>query len=121
MVLNRFAPHNLSADSGDLVGMFWRSQHFNRHADGLGGRVSVEAFGSWIPTGDDSVYVSGEDGVVRRFDHGGHLPLSLLGARLRAGTLAGETGGEYRDGNKYEQPPIVIGRMEKLKRGSRAK
>ena len=107
-MLNRFAPHNLSADSGDLVGMLWRSQHFNRHADGLGGRVSVEAFGSRIPTGDDSVYVSGDNGIVGRFNHGGHLPLGLVCARLRVRALAGETGGKNRDGNEYEQAAEIM-------------
>src|SRR4029077_799567 len=69
VVLDGLAPHYLSCDSGDFFGTLWRTQNVNRHTDCLGGRVSVELFRSTIPTGNDSVYVAGEDGIVGGFDH----------------------------------------------------
>ena len=114
-VMDGFAPHHLFRDSGNFLGTLGRTEHVNRHTDSLGGGVSVEPLRASIPAGDDSVDVSGEDGVVGGFNHGGHLALDLAGAGLGAGTLAGEAGGKNRHGNKYHQAAIVIGGKSKTK------
>src|SRR5277367_1641690 len=109
VVLDRLTLHQLSCDSRDLVRPLRRAEDSDRHTDRFGGAVSVEPFSALIPTGDDSVYVSRDDGIVGGLDHVGHPSLDLLCARLRLGALAGKTGGKYRDGNKHQHPPVVIG------------
>jgi hypothetical protein len=74
-VINPLASSDARQDFAFLAPQLGRDQQRDRLADHLGRRIAEDAFGAFIPGGDDAVEVLADDGIVGGLDDRGEKRL----------------------------------------------
>src|SRR5690606_35610264 len=86
-MLNALARLHAVDDRAFLAAALFGDQGENRPADDFLGPVTEQAFGGWVPAGDDAVEPFADDRIVRAFDERGEMRATFEG-RLGRGNRA---------------------------------
>src|SRR3989442_13498838 len=83
IVINSFAVSQSLQNSGLFIVQSTRNNRFERLSYSFGFGVLEQALRARIPTGDDSVQILRDDGVIGGFHHSGEPGGRLFSSRLR--------------------------------------
>jgi hypothetical protein len=97
------APDENSVISLNLIVAFRRRQPNYWRADGFFRRIAIKIFSRTIPIGNGAIERAAIDRVARRFDDGGHLSRTPIGARFQQFSLMRRADGKHRYGQENSE------------------